>query len=235
MIGPAPAGGPFPGGYGPQSPTPTPIPAASAQPPCPAPVPSSAPVCVPDDDDLDEHFQWLVREIDAGRVQPPPESAIEGPAISISLGDACDVDPELLAAMCGPDGLGGQAVSAAFGQDKAADVLRPSPVLAAVTAQVVSRAASGPASQSVSRPDSLTDNELIGALQAARRLANLAGYQQTVVIAEFARRRQAKFEAAKAAGKPVGCRDGEFPGEELAMELSTPARTPPPGSIPLSS
>ena len=23
----------------------------------------------------------------------------------------------------------------------------------------------------------------------------------------------------KAAGKPVGCRDGEFPGEELAMEL----------------
>jgi Domain of unknown function (DUF222) len=41
-----------------------------------------------------------------------------------------------------------------------------------------------------------------------------------VVIAEFARRRQAQFEAAKAAGKPVGCRDGEFPGEELAMELT---------------
>jgi Domain of unknown function (DUF222) len=32
-------------------------------------------------------------------------------------------------------------------------------------------------------------------------------------------RRQARFEAAKATGKPVGCRDGEFPGEELAMEL----------------
>jgi hypothetical protein len=42
-----------------------------------------------------------------------------------------------------------------------------------------------------------------------------------VVIAEFARRRQAEFAAAKARGVPVGCRDGEFPGEELAMELIT--------------
>jgi hypothetical protein len=163
------------------------------------------------DRELDEHFAWLVREIDAGRVQPPPERVLEGPAISVSLGDACDVHPELLAAMCGPDGLGGQAVGAAFGQDEAADALRPSPVLAALTAQAVSRA--------VTSPGSLTDDELTGVLQAARRLANLAGYQQTVVVAEFARRRQAQFEAAKAAGRPVGCRDGEFPGEELAMEL----------------
>jgi hypothetical protein len=50
-------------------------------------------------------------------------------------------------------------------------------------------------------------------------MENHAAYQQTVVIAEFARRRQAEFEAAKAGGEPVGCRDGEFPGEELAMEL----------------
>ena len=52
-------------------------------------------------------------------------------------------------------------------------------------------------------------------------MANLADYQQTVVIAEFARRRQAQFEAAKARDVPVGCRDGEFPGEELAEELVT--------------
>ena len=181
--------------------------------PFPGAVPRSASmpgpiVVLPDDDfDLDEHFEWLVREIEEGRVQPPPEAVIEGPAISVSLGDACDVDPELLAAMCGPDGLGGQAVSAAFGQDKAADVLRPGPVLAALTAQAVSGAGS------------LTDDELVGVLQAGRRLANQAAYQQTVVIAEFARRRQAEFEAARAAGMPVGCRDGEFPGEELAMEL----------------
>ena len=185
MDGQVPAGGPLPGGDGPLSPAALPVPE--------------------DDLELDEHFAWLVRELDAGRVQPPPESAIEGP--SISLGDACDVDPELLAAMCGPDGLGGQALSAAFGQDQAADALRPGPVLAALTAQAVSGL------------DSLTDSELIGALQAGRRLANLADYQQTVVIAEFARRRQAEFEAARARGVPAGCRAGEFPGEELAMEL----------------
>jgi hypothetical protein len=123
--------------------------------------------------------------------------------------DDFDLDEHFawLAAMCGPDGLGGQAVSAAFGQDKAADVLRPGPVLAALTAQAVAGAGA------------LTDNELIGVLQAGRRLANLAAYQQTVVIAEFARRRQAEFEAARTRGVPVGCRDGEFPGEELAMEL----------------
>ena len=172
--------------------------------------PASSPYLtrLPDDDfDLDGHIDWLVREIDEGRQHIPPEPAIEGPAISVSLGDACDVDSGLLAAMCGPDGMGGQAVGAAFGQDEAADVLRPGPVLAALTAQAVSGAGS------------LTDDELIGVLQGARRLANLAAYQQTVVIAEFARRRQAEFEAAKAAGVPVGCRDGEFPGEELAMEL----------------
>src|ERR1700739_40742 len=153
MDGRAPAGGPLPGDDGRQLPGPV-----SDFGPALVPEPGWGPVCVPEDDgeldDLDEHFAWLVREIDAGRGQPPPEAGLEGPAISISLGDACDLDPELLAAMCGPDGLGGEAVSAAFGQDRAADVLRPSPVLAAVTAQVVSRAASGPVSQSASRPAS---------------------------------------------------------------------------------
>ncbi len=113
--------------------------------------------------------------------------------------------------------------SAAFGQDKAADVLCPGPVLAALTAQTAAD------------PAASTDDELIGALQAARRLANHADYKQTVVIAEFARRRQAQFEAAMAAGKPVGCRDGEFPGEELAMELVETAPTPVPGSTRPSS
>jgi hypothetical protein len=104
--------------------------------------------------------------------------------------------------------MDGQAVSAAFGQDSAADVLPPGPVLAALT------------EQAASDPGSLTDDELLGVLHAARRLANRAAWQQTVVIAEFARRRQAAFEADKAAGVPVGCRAGEFPGVELAMELT---------------
>ena len=166
------------------------------------------------DDELDEHFEWMVREIEAGRQQPPPERDLQGPAISVSLGDACDVDPELLAAMCGPEGLGGQAVSAAFGQDNAAGALRPGPVLAALAAQQAGRAAR------------LTDDELTGALQAARRVTSWADYLQTVLIAELARRRQAEFEAAKAKGRPTGCREGEFPGEELAVELvETPAYT----------
>jgi hypothetical protein len=206
MDGYLPAGGLLPGDYAARLSNSLGL--ASSSPPSLWFSKSPDPVCVPDDDfDLDAHIDWLVREIDEGRQCIPPEPAIEGPAISVSLGDACDVDPDLLAAMCGPDGLGGQAVSAAFGQDEAADVLRPGPVLAALAAQAVSSAGS------------LTDNELIGALQAARRLENQAAFQQTVVIAEFARRRQAGFEAAMAAGKPAGCRDGEFPGEELAMEL----------------
>jgi hypothetical protein len=195
MGGQMPADGPLPGDDGPVGPGPL----------GPGPL---GPGLVPGEDfDLDGHFEWLVREIDAGRLQAPPEPDIEGPAISVSFGDACDVDPELLAAMCGPDGLGDEAVNAAFGQDRAADALRPGPLLAALTAQTASS------------PGSLTDNELIGVLQAARRMENLAAYQQTVAIAAFARRRQAEFEAAKASGVPIGCRDGEFPGEELAMEL----------------
>ncbi len=87
-------------------------------------------------------------------------------------------------------------------------MLRPGPVLAALTARATAGAGS------------LTDDELVGVLRAGRRLAGLAAYQQTVAIAEFARRRQAQFEAAVAAGVPAGCRDGEFPGEELAMELA---------------
>src|ERR1700743_2840871 len=98
-----------------------------------------AAVCDPfpgdDDSELDGHFAWLVRELDAGRVQPPPESVLDGPAVSLSLGDACDVDPDLLAAMCGPDGLGGDAVSAAFGQDQAAGAVGPRPCPAGPTPQ----------------------------------------------------------------------------------------------------
>lgn len=87
------------------------------------------------DDADDGHFEWLVREMGAGRLLPPPQYAAEGPAVSVSLGDACDLDPGLLAAVCGPDGLGGQAALAAFGEGRAVDTLRPGPVLAALTAQ----------------------------------------------------------------------------------------------------
>jgi len=161
------------------------------------------------DPEWDAYLAWREREIAAGRGEEPPDPwEIEGPAVSLSLGDATDIDPVLLAAICGPDGLGGgDGLGPQFGQDAAADVLRPSPVLAALTEQ---------ASADLSR---LTDNQLIGALHAARRLENRAQYLQTGAIAEFARRRAEEFETAKARGVRVGCRAGEFPGVELAAEL----------------
>ena len=160
------------------------------------------------DPEWDAYVAWREREIAAGRDEEPPEPwEIEGPAVSLSLGDAADIDPAMLAAICGPDGLGGDALGPQFGQDAAADVLRPGPVLAALTEQ---------ASADLSR---LTDNQLIGALHAARRLENRAHYLQTGTIAEFARRRAEEFETAKARGVRVGCRAGEFPGVELASEL----------------
>jgi hypothetical protein len=165
------------------------------------------PRCAPDPE-WDAYVAWREREIAAGRGEKPPEPwEIEGPAVSLSLGDAADVDPALLAAVCGPDGLGGDGLGPQFGQDAAADVLRPGPVLAALTEQ---------ACADLSR---LTDNQLIGALQAARRLENRAHYLQTRTIAEFARRRLEEFETAKARGVRVRCRPGEFPGAELACEL----------------
>ena len=92
----------------------------------------------------------------------PEEWEIEGPGISLSLGDAADLDPELLAAMLGPDGLGGQALGPQFGQDAAADALRPGPILAALTEQAVADVAT------------LTDDQLTGAMHAVRRLETRA-------------------------------------------------------------
>jgi Domain of unknown function (DUF222) len=67
----------------------------------------------------------------------------------------------------------------------------------------------------------LSDDELVGVLQATRRQIAREQYKQVLVTAEFGRRRQAAFHDAAARGVPVGCRPGGFPGEELAMELVT--------------
>jgi len=137
----------------------------------------------------------------------PEEWEIEGPAVSISLGDAADVDPALLTAMTGPDGLGGNALCQAHEQDAAADVLRPGPVLAALTEQAVSDVAR------------LTDEQLMGALSAARRLENRAAYLQMLTIAEFGRRREAQAEKARASRLRKGLSSGDFPDMELSIEL----------------
>jgi len=170
------------------------------------PVPPDRPAGAGAGSDFDEWTAWLERELAAGRNPVPPERD-PGPGLSVSLGDAAGIDPELLAVMCGPDGLGGRSLGQQFGQHSAADALRPGPVLAALTEQALG---------DLGRLD---DDQLIGVLRASQRLAAREAWKQALVTAEFARRRETQLAAATAAGVPVHLRAGEFPGEELAAEL----------------
>ena len=138
-----------------------PIGARDAAPPRPEDEVPGIPRGVPEDDwDGDAEMAAYIADLDAGRARIPEEWEIEGPAATISLGDAADVDLAELAAMVGPDGLGGEV----FAQDRSADAMRPGPVLAALTEQ---------AAGDLGR---LTDNQVIGAMSAARRLAARAAY-----------------------------------------------------------
>jgi len=165
---------------------------------------ASAPAGLPEDDwDGDAEMAAYIADLDAGRARIPEEWEIEGPAATISLGDAADVDLAELAAMLGPDGLGGEV----FARDRSADAMRPGPVLAALTEQ---------AAGDLGR---LTDDQVLGAMSAASRLAARAEYLRLAAVAEFTRRREAQYEEAKARGVPRGCRDGEFPDAELGYKL----------------
>ncbi len=158
--------------------------------------------------DFDEFTAWLDREAATGRNPFPPERAIAAQGVAVTLGANDGIDPGLLAALCDPDsGELDSGLSPQFRQGAAADVLPPGPALAALTESAVT---------DVTR---LSDSQLIGVLQAARRQENREAWKKALVIAEFARRRAAEFEAAKTQGVPVHCRPGQFPGEELAAEL----------------
>ena len=166
------------------------------------------PAVLPEDDfDADASMAQWVADLEAGRDRIPEEWECEDSGIALSLGDACDLDPALLAAMLGPEGLGGESLSVAFGQDGPADALRPGPVLAAL------------AEQTASDLGALSDDQLTGVMQAGRRLEARGAYLQTLSVAEFARRRRAQYEDAKARRVPPGRRPGEFAAEELACEL----------------
>ena len=176
------------------------------QPPPAVPARDETPAPPADDWDGDAEMAAYVADLDAGRRRIPDEWEIESrPPVTISLGDAADVDPAELAAMLGPDGLGGEV----FAQDRPAAALRPGPILAALTEHAAGEAAR------------LGDDELLGAVAAARRLAARAEYLELTAIAEFTRRQDARFEAAAAARVPPGCRDGEFADAELGYELVT--------------
>ena len=161
---------------------------------------------MPEDDwDGDAEMAAYIADLDAGRARIPEEWEVEGPAATIGLGDAADVDLAELAAMLGPDGLGGEV----FARDRSADAMRPGPVLSALTEQ---------ATGDLGR---LTDNQVLGAMSAAGRLAARAQYLRLRAVAEFTRRREAQLADATARGVPRGCRDGEFPDAELGIELVT--------------
>jgi hypothetical protein len=156
-----------------------------------------------DDFDMDAEMARFLAEVDAGR-EPIPDEYERGPQVMLSLGDVHDVDPAVLAAIGGPDGLD----AAIFAQDGAVESLPPGPVLCALTEQAAHDATA------------LTDNQLLGALSAARRLANRAAYLETLTVAEFARRRTAQLEAALARQARRGHREGEHADAELAFHLT---------------
>ena len=155
--------------------------------------PGGSALALPDPGDLDEEWAeyvaWLDRESAAGRPVGPFEPAEP---------ESCDQGP-----------WGASLWRPGFGQDGAADVLPPGPLLASLTEEAILSLAS------------LSDNELVGVLRATRRQVAREQYKQVLVTAEYGRRRRAAFEDAAQRGVPVGCRPGGFPGEELAIELVT--------------
>ncbi|HEX7161539.1 MAG TPA: hypothetical protein VF223_09940 [Trebonia sp.] len=87
--------------------------------------PSRSPV----ERDLGADIDRWVGDIDAGLARLLEECEPEDLPASFGEGGAPGENLAALAAMCGLDGLGGDAVSALFGQDQAADALPAGPVL----------------------------------------------------------------------------------------------------------
>jgi hypothetical protein len=150
--------------------------------------------------DDDRYLDWLAAEVDAGRIEVPPEEP--PPGVTVCLGEAGDAGLQELAALAG--GLAG----AGFAGQRAADVMPPGPVLGALTSQAAEDLAS------------LDDDGLVGVVLAARRLQARDEYLELAAVAEFTRRREAQYQASRARGDKPRQRDGEFAAEELGMELN---------------
>jgi hypothetical protein len=151
------------------------------------------------DADEDRYLNWLTAEVDAGRIQVPPD---EPPGVTVSLGEAGEVGLDALTQMA--SGLAGSG----FAGRRAADALPPGPVLGALTSQAVQDVAS------------LDDDGLVGVILAARRLQARDEYLELAAVAEYARRRDRQYQASKARGDKPRQRDGEFSAEELGIGLN---------------
>ncbi len=157
-----------------------------------------------------EYVAWLDREIAAGR---DPDAGQEPEVWELGDWESCESAAlPIPPAVPVTSAVGGRRRTDAglrFGPGGDAEVLPPGPLLVELTEEAAGDFGG------------LSDRELIGVLQAARRQEIRESYKQVLAVAEFARRRQAAFETARARGVPVGCLPGAFPGDELAMELVT--------------
>jgi len=181
-----------------------PIGARDAAPPRPEDEVPDIPRGVPADDWTATREWPRIADLDAGPGADPEEWEIEGPAATISLGDAADVDlwtwPRWWART-------GSAARCSRRTGRRTRCARPG----ARRADRAGRRGSRPADR---QPGHQRDVR-------ARRLAARAAWLELAAVAEFTRRREAQLEAATAAKVPRGCRDGEFPDAELGMELVT--------------
>jgi hypothetical protein len=167
-----------------------------------APQPAAAPPPDAEDDfDADADLARFLDDIDSGREPIPSEEELHPTGVMFALGQTADVDPGVLAAMAGPDGLGGQA----FTQQQAADAMPPGPLLVALTENAATDVRA------------LSDDGVLGLISAARRLAARAEYLELTAVAEFTARRQQQLAASVARKDPRGQRAGEFPDAELGM------------------
>jgi hypothetical protein len=128
---------------------------------------------------------WPDREAVAGRgLEPEPWASDEWELWDPEPGDPAG--PALLGpATAGfvPRPVAARPERPLFAEDGAADVMAPSPFLAALTEMASSDVAG------------LSDAEMVGVLRASQRLVAREQYKQVLATAEFGRRRRAGFPA----------------------------------------
>ena len=140
-----------------------------------------------------QYVAWADREAAAGRV-PSPSPGIPGTG---SRGRRSRTARSLRPGLAGRCAAGPERPL--FAEGGAADVMPPSPFLAALTEQ-----AAGDVS-------GLSDSELVGVLRATQRQVAREQYKQALAAAEFGRRRQAAFSDALAPRGARRVRGGRVP------------------------
>ncbi|MGH3166805.1 MAG: hypothetical protein ACRDN0_13075, partial [Trebonia sp.] len=128
---------------------------------------------------------------------PPDDIGLDGPLCgpSVFLGEPVAATPDDL-------------VGRGFREGGLADTLAPGPALEVLTATAAGN------------PAALSDNEMLGAVGAARRLQARAEWMELRQVAEFSRLNEARFEASKSRAERQRYHEGEFGVEELHFMLN---------------